>query len=49
MLDFMRGYIKLGLVVALAAALSMPLSACGRKGAPEAPPGSTYPQNYPSY
>jgi len=24
------------------------LSACGRNGAPEAPPGSTYPHNYPS-
>jgi len=24
------------------------LSACGRKGAPEAPPGSTYPSTYPS-
>jgi len=25
------------------------LSACGRKGNPEAPPGSTYPREYPSY
>jgi len=24
------------------------LSACGRKGAPEAPPGSTYPRSYPN-
>ena len=24
------------------------LTACGRKGAPEAPPGSTYPAQYPS-
>ena len=45
----MQGYIKLGLVVALAAVLAMPLGACGRKGAPEAPPGSTFPQNYPGY
>jgi len=24
------------------------LSACGRKGDPEAPPGSTYPRTYPN-
>ena len=24
------------------------LTACGRKGDPEAPPGSTYPRDYPS-
>jgi len=24
------------------------ISACGRKGDPEAPPGSTYPQTYPN-
>ena len=24
------------------------MSACGRKGDPEAPPGSTYPHTYPS-
>jgi len=24
------------------------LTACGRKGAPEAPPGSTFPSQYPS-
>lgn len=24
------------------------LTACGRKGAPEEPPGTTYPRQYPS-
>jgi predicted small lipoprotein YifL len=28
--------------------LTASLSACGRKGAPEAPPGSTYPSSYPN-
>lgn len=28
--------------------LTASLSACGRKGAPEAPPGSTYPSTYPN-
>ena len=40
---------QIGLVLALATVLAMPLGACGRKGAPQAPPGSTYPQSYPSY
>jgi predicted small lipoprotein YifL len=31
-------------------AVSMPLSACGKKGDPEPPPGATgeYPRKYPS-
>lgn len=28
--------------------LTASLSACGRKGAPEAPPGTTYPLPYPN-
>lgn len=24
------------------------LTACGRKGAPESPPGTTYPRDYPN-
>jgi len=36
------------LIVAVALLLvAGSLSACGRKGDPEAPPGSTYPQAYP--
>lgn len=33
------------MLIALLAASS--LGACGRKGAPEAPPGTTYPSQYP--
>lgn len=37
------------LTIALVAVLmTASLSACGRKGAPEAPPGSTYPSDYPN-
>lgn len=37
------------LTMALVAVLvTASLSACGRKGAPEAPPGSTYPDTYPN-
>lgn len=37
------------LTVALVAVLMVAsLTACGRKGAPEAPPGSTYPSQYPN-
>jgi len=28
--------------------LGLTLGACGKKGAPEPPPGSTYPREYPS-
>lgn len=37
------------LIVAMAMLMiAASLSACGRKGDPEAPPGSTYPQAYPN-
>lgn len=36
------------LVVLLLVALVAPLAACGRKGAPVPPPGSTYPREYPT-
>lgn len=31
----------------VAVLMAATLTACGRKGAPEAPPGSTYPSTYP--
>lgn len=34
--------------LAVVVALALAPSACGRKGAPEAPPGSDYPRTYPS-
>ena len=40
-----------GVAFALVAlALALPLAACGKKGAPEPPPGvpNTYPRTYPS-
>jgi predicted small lipoprotein YifL len=37
------------LIWMIAASLALPaLSACGRKGAPEPPEGTTYPRQYPS-
>jgi len=45
----MHKVINLGLLLALIVVLAAPLAACGRKGAPEAPPGNTYPRNYPEY
>lgn len=36
------------LTLALLAVLLLPLSACGRKGQPEPPPGADYPRTYPS-
>ncbi len=36
------------MILALAAMLALPaLASCGRKGPPEPPEGSTYPQQYP--
>lgn len=35
-------------VAVLLFGLAGTLSACGRKGDPEAPPGTTYPRTYPS-
>lgn len=40
---------RIVLILALAAALAMPVSACGRKGKPEAPPGSDFPRTYPTW
>ena len=36
------------LLFAFIAALALPLACCGRKGAPEPPPGADYPRSYPS-
>jgi len=38
------------LAFALLLLLALPLAACGKKGAPEPPPGekNTYPRTYPS-
>jgi len=41
----MTRMLTVAMVVVLMAAS---LTACGRKGAPEAPPGSTYPAPYPN-
>jgi predicted small lipoprotein YifL len=41
----MTRLLTIALVLAVAAAS---VTACGRKGAPEAPPGSTYPAQYPN-
>lgn len=35
------------LIVAFVLAMVSPLGACGRKGSPEYPEGSRYPQEYP--
>lgn len=39
---------KIAALAILIVAMGAGVSACGRKGAPEVPPGSTYPSNYPS-
>lgn len=36
------------LIALLVLGLLVPMAACGRKGALEAPPGSTYPKQYPA-
>jgi predicted small lipoprotein YifL len=36
------------LVALLLAVSVLPAAACGRKGAPEPPPGAEYPRTYPS-
>lgn len=38
---------RIAVLILLMAMTALPLSACGRKGDPEAPPGSTYPAQYP--
>jgi len=38
---------KRALVISIALAVVLSVSACGRKGAPEKPPGSDYPRQYP--
>ena len=40
----MRGLVLMLVVLGL----GLTLGACGKKGAPEHPPGSTYPRDYPS-
>ncbi len=39
---------RIVLILTLVAALALSVSACGRKGKPEAPPGSDYPRTYPT-
>jgi predicted small lipoprotein YifL len=39
---------RIALIVALVAALALSVGACGRKGKPEEPPGSTFPRTYPT-
>jgi predicted small lipoprotein YifL len=39
---------RIVVILALIAALALPAAACGRKGKPEAPPGSDFPRTYPS-
>ncbi len=39
---------RIVLILTLVAALAAPLGACGRKGNPEAPPGSVFPRTYPT-
>ena len=36
------------LLIALVLGLAAPIAACGRKSAPQAPPGSEYPKKYPT-
>jgi predicted small lipoprotein YifL len=36
------------LILLLLAAVALPVAGCGRKGAPEPPPGADYPRTYPS-
>jgi predicted small lipoprotein YifL len=36
------------LLALLLTGLVLPAAACGRKGAPEPPPGADYPRTYPS-
>ena len=36
------------LVIALVLGLVAPIAACGRKSAPQAPPGTEYPRQYPT-
>jgi len=36
------------MVLLVVLGLGLTLSACGKKGTPEPPPGSTYPREYPS-
>ena len=39
--------IRFAVLALLIVAMGSVVSACGRKGAPEVPPGSTYPGSYP--
>ncbi len=40
--------VRLALLALLMAALPLAVGSCGRKGAPEPPPGADYPRTYPS-
>lgn len=47
-MSFSRSGRRRLMILALATALALPaLTSCGRKGSPEPPEGSTYPQQYP--
>ncbi len=43
----MKGFVRLLIAVIVAFSVALPLSACGKKGDLDAPPGSTYPEKYP--
>lgn len=43
-----KSLMRIVLILALVTVLAVPLSACGRKGKPEAPPGSDFPRTYPT-
>ncbi len=40
---------RLAMVLLVVFGVAMATAACGRKGAPEAPPGSDYPKVYPAW
>lgn len=40
--------IRIMTVAVVVVLVAASLTACGRKGAPDAPPGSTYPSSYPN-
>lgn len=48
-MNFLQSFTpRLVVAVILAVSVAGPLAACGKKGSPEAPPGSEYPRQYPA-
>ncbi len=43
----MKGFIRLFVALLVALSMAAPLSACGKKGELDSPPGSAYPEKYP--